>query len=330
MSDSKTKKIKKIAVLTSGGDSPGMNCAIRAIVRNSLKNDIKIYGIKRGYSGLIENEILELNSSSVGNILQKGGTFLQSSRSAKFLEKKYRKEAVENLYARNIDALIVIGGDGSFNGALALKSEFDLPIIGIPGTIDNDILNTQYTIGFDTAVNTAISAVDKIRDTAHSFERNFLVEVMGRNSSAIAIKVGICTGAENILLPNEDLNLEKIANDIKRGIRRGKRSSIIIVAEGTTPGRSYEIAQKLEEGFELSSKVCVLGHIQRGGSPTASDRFIATKMGVEAVNSLVNEEYGKVTCWNQSKIEMRDIEECAQKADINLVTDKDLAELLSI
>ena len=329
MTDHK-KNIKRIAVLTSGGDSPGMNCAIRAIVRTAINNDMKVYGVRRGYSGLIKNEIDELNASSVGNILQKGGTILQSSRCPEFLQASYRKEAIDTLLAHKIDALIVIGGDGSFNGAMALKKEFNYPIIGIPGTIDNDISNSEYTIGFDTAVETAISCVDKIRDTAFSFERCFFVEVMGRNSSAIAIKVGVCSGAENILLPNVEVDYEKIATDIKRGMRRGKRSSIIIVAEGAVAGRSYDISKKLESDYGISSKVCILGHIQRGGSPSSNDRFISTKMGVESVLALVNGQFGSVTCWNNGKFELRPIEDCIVKADRNYVNDKNLAELLSI
>jgi 6-phosphofructokinase 1 len=323
-------QVKRIGVLTSGGDSPGMNCAIRAIVRTAIKQDIKIYGIKRGYAGLINNEIIELNASSVGNILQLGGTILQTARSPEFKEANFRKEAVENLKAHKIDALIVIGGDGSYNGALKLKEEFNFPVIGIPGTIDNDIKNTQYTIGFDTAVETAIEAIDKIRDTAFSADRNFLVEVMGRNSSAIAVKVGICTGAENVLLPHEELDLVKVSTDIKRGIKRGKKSSIIVVAEGNIPGRSYEIAKDLMDQYEISSRVCVLGHIQRGGSPSSNDRFIATKMGHAAVLKVLEGNSGLATCWNRNELEFLPLEDCAIKEDANFVLDRDLARSLSI
>ena len=309
------KKIKSIAVLTSGGDSPGMNCTIRSVVRAAIGHDIKVYGIRRGYAGLLNNDIFEMNASSVGNIIQRGGTILYSSRCPEFKEKEKRKLAHRILEDRGIDALIVIGGDGSFKGAMALAEECYFPVIGIPGTIDNDISGTDYTIGFDTAVNTAMEAVDKIRDTAASNDRTFLIEVMGARASSIAIKVGICTGAENVLLNTEKVDYQKISDDIRRGMRRGKNSSIIIVSEGETPGRSYDIANTLEDLHDINSRVCVLGHIQRGGSPSSVDRFFGSVMGMMAVDTLCNGEHRHAIVVRKNKVAAVDLKECCEKSD---------------
>lgn len=322
--------ISHIGVLCSGGDSPGMNCAIRAVVRTALFNNIQVTGIKRGYAGLLRGEFQAMNLSSVGNIIQRGGTILQTSRSPEFLKPEFRKKAVDILKAQNIDALVVIGGDGSFNGAMALWKEHQFPITGIPGTIDNDISNTEYTIGFDTAVQTAIEAVDRIRDTAHSHARTFLVEVMGRNSSSIALKVGVCTGAENVLLPNETINHQKIVDDIKRGIARGKDSSIIIVAEGPVSGRSYEIQKVLKETYQMDTHVVILGHIQRGGSPASNDRFIASQMGNLAIEGLIAGKFPSVTVVQNGKVLLTDLANCITKADHNFTEYQTLAETLSI
>ncbi len=322
--------ISHIGVLCSGGDSPGMNCAIRAVVRTALFNNIQVTGIKRGYAGLLRGEFQAMNLSSVGNIIQRGGTILQTSRSPEFTKAEFRKKAVDILKAQKIDALIVIGGDGSFNGAMALWRELQFPVIGIPGTIDNDISNTEYTIGFDTAVQTAIEAVDRIRDTAHSHARTFLVEVMGRNSSSIALKVGVCTGAENVLLPNEEINHQKIVDDIKRGIARGKDSSIIIVAEGPVAGRSYEIQRVLKETYQMDTHVVILGHIQRGGSPASNDRFIASQMGNLAVEGLINKNFPSVTVVQNGKVLLTDLANCITKADHNFTEYQTLAQTLSI
>ena len=309
------KKIKSIAVLTSGGDSPGMNCAIRSVVRTAIGHGIKVYGVKRGYAGLLNNDIEEMNASSVGNIIQRGGTILYSSRCPEFKLKENRKLAHRILDDRGIDALIVIGGDGSFKGALALATENDFPVIGIPGTIDNDISGTDYTIGFDTAVNTAIEAVDKIRDTAASNDRTFLIEVMGARASSIAIKVGICTGAENVLLNSEKVDYQKISDDIRRGMRRGKNSSILIVAEGDKPGRSYDIAHTLEDLHHINSRVCVLGHIRRGGSPSSNDRFYGSVMGMMAVDSLCNGDSKNAIVVRKNEIISTPLEDCFEKSD---------------
>lgn len=322
--------ITHIGLLCSGGDSPGMNCAIRAVVRAAHFHGIKVTGIKRGYAGLLKGEFTPMNLSSVGNIIQRGGTILQTSRSPEFMKADFRTKAIDILKQNKIDGLVVIGGDGSFNGAKALWDEHKFPIVGIPGTIDNDISNTDYTIGFDTAAQTAIEAVDRIRDTAHSHERTFLVEVMGRNSAAIAIKVGVCTGAENILLPHENVDHQKIVDDIKRGIARGKHSSIIIVAEGPIAGRSYAIQKVLKEKFSLDAHVAILGHIQRGGSPSADDRFIASQMGNLAVSALKENNFPSVTVVQKGKVTLAKLEDCITKNDNNFIEYKELAQILSI
>jgi 6-phosphofructokinase 1 len=319
-----------IGILCSGGDAPGMNCAIRAVVRTAIYNKINVTGIQRGYSGLLRGEFQQMNLSSVGNIIQRGGTILQTSRSPEFMKPVFRKKAVDMLRAQRIDALVIIGGDGSFNGAKALWDEHQFPVIGIPGTIDNDISGTEYTIGFDTAVETAIEAVDRIRDTAHSHARTFLIEVMGRNSSAIALKVGVCTGAENVLLPHQVVDHQKIVDDVRRGVARGKDSSIVIVAEGPVAGRSYEIQHILKQDHQLDAHVAILGHIQRGGSPSADDRFIASQMGHLAVQALMDGKFPTVTVVQGGKVLLNDLENCITKADHNFIEFQKLAETLSI
>ena len=324
------KEIKTIAMLTSGGDSPGMNCVIRSIVRTAVGHGIKVYGIHRGFTGLLNNNFIEMNASSVGNIIQRGGTILNSSRCPEFREKENREKAAQILEDRGVDALIVIGGDGSFKGAIALNEEFKVPVIGIPGTIDNDISGSDYTIGFDTAVQTAIEAVDKIRDTAASNERTFLIEVMGAESSSIAVKVAICTGAENVLLANQEIDYKGISKTIRKGMRRGKNSSIIIVAEGQKPGRSYDIAKILQSDHEISCKVCVLGHVQRGGSPSANDRFYGSTMGKLAVDSLKAGKKQHAVVVQQSEVKLVPLSECAHKSDHAMKDFKGIAEALSI
>ncbi len=319
-----------IGLLCSGGDAPGMNCAIRAVVRTAIFNGIKVTGIKRGYAGLLNGEFQNMTPSSVGNIIQRGGTVLQTSRCPEWMKKEYREKAVHLLKEEGIEALVVIGGDGSFNGAKALCDEFNFPVVGIPGTIDNDISGTDYTIGFDTAVQTAIEAVDRIRDTAHSHARTFLVEVMGRNSSAIALKVGVCTGAENVLLPHEAVDHKKLVDDIKRGMARGKESSIIIVAEGPVAGRSYDLQKVLKDTYQLNAHVAILGHVQRGGSPEANDRFIASQMGNLAVEAIMKGNYPTVTVVRDGKVLLAPIKDCVTKADHNFTEYKTLAQTLSI
>jgi len=278
--------LKRIAVLTSGGDAPGMNAAIRAVVRTTIAMGSEAMGVQRGYSGLLEGLVHPMAPSSVANIIQRGGTILRTSRCPEFLKASGRKKAAEVLKHHGIDGLVVIGGDGSFRGARALNQEFEIPVIGIPGTIDNDIAGTDDTIGFDTAVNTGIQLIDKIRDTASSHDRIFLVEVMGRHSGMIALYTGMGGGAESIVVPEVKTSVDAICNNIDRGIRRGKTSSIIVVAEGCQFGGVGPLAKELEvRGY--STKVAILGHTQRGGSPSAHDRMLASTLGAVAVRALL-------------------------------------------
>ncbi len=323
-------EVKRIAVLCSGGDSPGMNCAIRAVVRTGIGAGLEVFGIQKGYAGLLEGNIRALDVSSVGNILQHGGTILQTSRCPEFMTAEGRKEAANLLKRKKIDALIVIGGDGSFNGAMALYNEHQIPVVGIPGTIDNDIDGTDYTIGFDTAVQNAVEAVDKIRDTANSHARTFIVEVMGRKSPAIALKVGICTGAENVILPTATIDYGKIVGDIDRGIKRGKTSSILIAAEGEVEGVGHTIQKELKEKFNLQAHVCILGHIQRGGNPTPTDRLIASQMGHQAVKALVSGEFASATVFRNGKVVIANLKDCLRKKNEFDVSDVELLTLLSI
>lgn len=324
-------QIKTIAILTSGGDSPGMNAAIRAVVRTGIARGLKVWGIQRGYAGLLEGAFREMDASSVGNILQHGGTILQTSRCPEFHQADTRKEAVNLLRRKKIDGLIVIGGDGSFNGAHDMWLEHQFPVVGIPGTIDNDISGTEYTIGFDTAVQTAIEAVDKIRDTASSHARTFIVEVMGRRSPAIALHTGVCTGAENIVLPSQDVNPAQIASDIQRGVKRGKNSSIIIVAEGEKPGLvSYQIQESLKKDHGIDAHVCVLGHIQRGGHPSAIDRFLAARMGYEAVERIIKGDYPVATVYVDGHVGVAPLKDCLKKRVESAPGHMELARTLSI
>lgn len=328
----KTSKtvIKSLGLLCSGGDAPGMNPAIRAIVRTGLGLGLKVWGIKRGYAGLIEGDMDLMKVSDVGNIIQRGGTILQTSRCPEFLQEKSRAEAGAILKKNKVDGLIVIGGDGSFNGAMSFANETGIPVIGVPGTIDNDISGTEYTIGFDTAVQNAIEAVDKIRDTASSHARIFLVEVMGRNSPAIALEVGVCTGAENIIFPGKKTNYSQIVKDIRRGIERGKNSSIIIVAEGPQAGFGYEVHNILKKDHGLSSHVAILGYIQRGGPPSAYDRFIASQMGALSVEALVTGKFPTVTTMNQGSVGLTPLKDCLKKRSLQGTEILDLVKKLSI
>lgn len=281
-------KIKKIGVLTSGGDAPGMNAAIRAVVRSCVYYKIEVVGIIQGFNGLINNEIQPFDKRSVSNIINKGGTILKTARSEEFKTPEGRKKAYQNIQKNGIEALVVIGGDGSFTGASIFESEFNIPCIGIPGTIDNDIYGTDYTIGFDTAVNTVVEAADKIRDTASSHNRFFFIEVMGRDSGYIAMYSGIACGAEKVLIPELEGEFESLVETLKESHASKKTSNIVIVAEGDQEGGAYEIAEKTKKVFpEYDVKVTVLGHIQRGGAPSYFDRVIATRMGVKAIEVLM-------------------------------------------
>ncbi len=284
------KYIKKIAVMTSGGDSPGMNAALRAVVRTVAYYRLDCAGIYRGYQGLIEGDIVKMDARSVHHIIQKGGTILKTARSNEFRTIEGRKKAHENLIEEKIDALIVIGGDGSFTGGMIFSKEFGFPVIGIPGTIDNDIFGTDFTIGYDTALNTAVDVIDKIRDTASSHNRLFFVEVMGRHAGFIALNAGIGAGAEEILIPEEDMGLDRLLISLEKSRRSGKTSSIVVVAEGDKTGENvFELAKYVEENLpQYEARVSILGHMQRGGSPSCFDRVLASRMGVKAVELLID------------------------------------------
>lgn len=305
--------IKSIAVMCSGGDSPGMNSAVRSVVRTTIGLGLEAYGIYHGYAGLLEGNIQKLSLASVSNIIQRGGTVLDTSRCLEFHNPEIRQEAAHILARKHIDALVVIGGNGSFAGAYALHQEHQIPVIGIPGTIDNDINGTEYTIGFNTAVQTAVNAVDNIRDTASAHARTFLIEVMGRTASSIALEVGVCTGAEYVVLSNQEVNYAQMVSDIQRGCARGKLSSIIIVAEGEKSGLSYQIKDTLKSVYDIDVHVCILGHIQRGGRPTAQDRLIASHMGYAAVQALLAGYPAHVTAFNQGAVQIIPLVDCLTK-----------------
>ena len=296
--------MKTIGVLTSGGDSPGMNTALRSIVRTCAHYKIKCIGIVRGYSGLIEDNTKVLNTRSVRGIINKGGTFLYSARCDEFRQATGRKKAYKTLRNNNIDGLIVIGGDGSFTGALKLKDEFNFPVIGIPGTIDNDIFGTSHTLGYDTALNTVMDAIDKIRDSAISHDRLFFVEVMGKDAGYIALRSGIAIGAQEILIPEVNTKINDLIDSLKNSKKSGKTSSIIVVAEGYKPGKNvYQVADEIQEKLpNYQVRVSVLGHIQRGGRPSCFDRVLGTKMGVKAVELLKDAKTGIMVGTQHGKI----------------------------
>ena len=296
--------MKTIAVLTSGGDSPGMNSSIRAVVRACAHYQIKCIGIVRGFSGLIENNTKVLNTRSVRGIINRGGTFLYSARCDEFKTVEGRKTAYKNLKDNEIDGLIVIGGDGSFTGALKLQQEFNFPVVGIPGTIDNDLHGTSHTLGYDTALNTVMDAIDKIRDTAISHHRLFLVEVMGADAGYIALNSGLAIGAQEILIPEVNMSFENLINSLKKSKKSGKTSSIIVVAEGDKTGKNvFELASKIEETLpKYETRVSVLGHIQRGGTPSCFDRVLGTQLGVKAVESLIEGNDGNMVGIDNGKI----------------------------
>lgn len=282
-------KIKKIGVLTSGGDSPGMNAAIRAVVRTCAFHNIECTGIYRGYQGMIEGDFKEMGPRSVNNIINKGGTILKSARSKDFMSPEGRKKAHENLVKNEVDALVIIGGNGSFAGGLQFNSEFGFPVIGIPGTIDNDIYGTSHTLGYDTALNTVVEVIDKIRDTASSHNRLFFIEVMGRDAGHIALNAGIGAGAEEILIPEEDMGLDRLLESLRKSKASGKSSSIVVIAEGDKIGKNaFELKDYVEENMpEYDVRVSILGHMQRGGSPSCFDRVLASRLGVKAVETLL-------------------------------------------
>lgn len=284
--------MKRIAVFTSGGDAPGMNACIRAVVRGSVYHGLEVFGIRRGYSGMINGDIFQMTSHSVSNIVQRGGTILKSARSKEFMTPEGRKKAYDELQKFGIEGLIAIGGNGTFTGATIFFDEYSIPTVGAPGTIDNDLYGTDYTIGFDTAVNTALEAIDKIRDTADSHDRVFFVEVMGRDSGYIAIQSGIAGGAELVMVPEVLTPISEVVEVLRQGWSRQKSSSIIVVAEGEVEGNGAEIAEKIRSrlNMDLDIRVTTLGHIQRGGIPTAYDRILASRLGLGALEGLMNGE----------------------------------------
>lgn len=323
-----TRHLKRIAVLTSGGDAPGMNAAIRAVVRTALCHDIEVRGVQRGFSGLVHSDWIAMDRASVAYVLQAGGTVLKTARCSEFLEPEVRADTAARLRGAGIDALVVIGGDGSLTGAHLLEQETGFPVIGLPGTIDNDVWGTDDAIGFDTAVNTALEAIDKLRDTATSHERVFLVEVMGRSSGFIASTVGIAGGAEIILMPGRPVEFDGILETLESSKRRGKNSSLIVVAEGEDPQLTNSLTQRLnEQGYQ--SRACILGHVQRGGSPTGHDRVLASCLGSAAVNYLRADRSGVMLGVRENRIVDTPLEQVISRrkqVDENLLT---LARILA-
>ena len=302
--------IRRIGVLTSGGDGPGMNTAIRSVTRAALSYNLKVSGIIRGYDGLIDDKVIELNHRSVSGIINRGGTILKTARSERFRKIDGQKRAIEILKRHQIDALVVIGGDGSYRGAAELYKNFKFPTVGLPGTIDNDLCGSDQTVGCHTAVNTALDAIDKIRDTAHSLERIFIVEVMGRNSGYIAMQVALGSGAEEIIIPERKFDYKRMYSDIIEGNKKGKVSWIVIVAEGV--GRAQDVAKKITKETGLETRFVVLGHIQRGGIPVAPDRILATRLGAAAVELLVIGVFGKAVGVLQDKIKIVDLSQACK------------------
>lgn len=308
--------MKRIGVLTSGGDAPGMNPAVRAVVRKAIYHDLEVYGIYGGYAGLMSGNIKKLELGSVGDIIHRGGTTLYSARCVEFKSKEGQEQGIEQLKQHGIEGLVVIGGDGSYRGAKAL-TEQGFPCVGVPGTIDNDIPGTEFTIGFDTALNTVIDAIDKIRDTATSHERTFVIEVMGRDAGDLALWAGLAGGAETILIPEENYDMNEIAARLQKGHERGKKHSIIVVAEGVCSG--VEFAKQLKEATNFDTRVSVLGHIQRGGSPTAFDRVLASRLGAKAVELLIEGKGGRAVGIERNRLVDYDIiEALGRKHEVDM------------
>ena len=312
--------MKKIAFLTSGGDAPGMNATIRAVTRACVYNNLTPVGIYRGFDGLINGDFVEMNARTVKGIINKGGTILKTARSSGFRTKDGRKKAYENLKKNNIDSLIIIGGDGSFTGGLIFHNEYNIPVIGIPATIDNDIFGTSHTIGYDTALNTVVEVIDKIRDTASSHNRLFFIEVMGKDAGHIALNTGVGAGAEEILIPEENLGLDRLVESLKRSKATGKSSSIVIVAEGDKTGKNvFELKDYVDENLDgYDARVSVLGHLQRGGSPSCFDRVLASRMGVKAVDSLIQNKTNLMVGLKDGLIELTPLDKAIKgKTNIN-------------
>ncbi|WP_085994406.1 6-phosphofructokinase [Oceanobacillus senegalensis] len=308
--------MKKIGVLTSGGDAPGMNAAIRAVVRKAIYHDVEVFGVRYGFQGLMDGNINQMALGTVGDIIQRGGTVLSTARSSEFKTDEGQQKAIEQMKKRGIEGLVVIGGDGSFQGAKKL-TEKGFPCIGVPGTIDNDIPGTDFTIGFDTSLNTILEAIDKIRDTATSHERTYIIEVMGRDAGDLALWAGLSGGAESIIIPEEKESIDDVIYRLKRGQERGKKHSIIILAEGV--GSGFEFGKMIEERSQLDTRVTVLGYIQRGGSPTAQDRVLASRMGAKAVELLIEGKAGRMVGMENNQLVDYDINEIlSKKHQINM------------
>lgn len=323
------KKITNIGVFTSGGDAPGMNAAIRAVVRTAIYENINVTGIYRGYQGMIEADFVDMNRRSVSSIIQKGGTVLKSARCLEFKTKEGRQQAYDNIHAKGIDALVAIGGDGTFTGADLFSKEFDIPVMCIPGTIDNDLYGSDYTLGYDTANNTVIEAIDKIRDTASSHSRVFFVEVMGRDSGCIALNAGVGGGAEAILMPEVDSGITTLFGELELAEARNKSSMIVIIAEGDKNGGAYNVAKIVKEKFNhLDIKVSILGHLQRGGSPSSFDRVLATRMGFNAVKALLNGTNRSTVGLRGTAIITTPLEEALSKKEFKL--DEELLAIANI
>lgn len=314
--------------MTSGGDAPGMNAAVRAVVRTGLFNELEVFGAINGYNGLIRGDFERLYSHSVSNIIQRGGTILKTARSEEFKTVEGRKKAYDNLKKNHIDGMVVIGGNGTFTGAKIFEEEFGLPSMGLPGTIDNDLFGTDFTIGYDTAINTVVQEVDKLRDTASSHNRLFFVEVMGRDAGFIALRSGIATGAEDILIPETKTHIDELIEKLDRGFRKNKQSGIIIVAEGDDAGGAFEVAAKVKEKFhEYETRVTVLGHVQRGGSPTCMDRVLASTLGYEAVMALLRGRSNEMVGMVNKKIKYTPFEKAIKRHNI---VRKELLEMARI
>jgi 6-phosphofructokinase 1 len=324
--------IKNIAVLTSGGDAPGMNACIRAAVRTGIYNGINMFGVLQGYQGLIDNNIIPMGSRSVSNIIQLGGTILKTARCLDFKTDEGMKIAYDNLKANDIDGLVVIGGDGTFTGAQRFSQKYDINVIGVPGTIDNDLYGSDFTLGYDTAINTVIEAIDKIRDTADSHDRLFFVEVMGRDSGCIALRSAISTGAEAVLLPEKQTSLDELIELLEIGAATKKSSSIVIVAEGHKAGGAYDIAKKVKERFNhYVTKVTILGHLQRGGSPSSFDRILGSRLGYAAINELLKGNTELMVGLRGNEIKTTSIDEALTKHVFKLESDLlEMAKVLSI
>lgn len=319
--------MKKFAVLTSGGDAPGMNAAVRAVVRKSIYHQVSVYGIRHGFLGLVQGEIFPMKLSSVADIIHRGGTVLQTARSPEFLTEKGQRKAIRFLQEEKIEGVVVIGGDGSFRGAQVLQKA-GIATVGVPGTIDNDIPLTDYTIGFDTAVNTVTDAINKVRDTATSHERIFIIEVMGRNSGQIALHAGLAGGAESIVIPEAPFNLVEVCNRLMRGIKRGKLHSVILVAEGA--GGGIYVANEIKGVTRQEVRVTILGHLQRGGTPTAFDRILASRMGAKAIDLLLEAKSGQAVVSRDGRIEAVPYDELFTREKEFSWDDYHLASILAI